>query len=106
MIFEVVYCAGGKDPHARRQGNSRFRSRRWPCISVDRNDGLNAHDALEKTCHISIDAKKFTYALHCFGSSLGFFVLMLNETMWEYVSVVRVAIGQARTRPRRANLTA
>ena len=55
-------------------------------VSVDWNDGMNAQDALEEAYRVFNDTKKFTYALQYFGSSLGYLVLMLNETYDSFVS--------------------
>ena len=57
-----------------------------PRVSVGWNDGMNAQEALEEAYRIINDTKKFTYALQYFGSSLGYLVLMLNETYDSFIS--------------------
>lgn len=57
-----------------------------PRVSVGWNDGMNAQDALEEAHRVINDTQKFTYALQYFGSSLGYLVLMLNETYDSFIS--------------------
>ena len=57
-----------------------------PRTTVSWANGMNAQDALEEAFRIINDTKKFTYALQYFGSSLGYFVLMMNETYDSFIS--------------------
>jgi len=58
-----------------------------PRVSVGWTDGMSAQDALEDAYRVINDTQKFTYALQYFGSSLGYFVLMVNETYDSFVSL-------------------
>lgn len=57
-----------------------------PRTTVAWTKGMNAQDALEEAYRLINDTKKFTYALQYFGSSLGYLVLMFNETYDSFIS--------------------
>jgi hypothetical protein len=57
-----------------------------PRVSVDWNEGMTAQQALEEVYRVINDTKTFTYALQYFGSTLGYLVLMLNETYDSFIS--------------------
>src|ERR1700719_1577731 len=57
-----------------------------PRVTVPWVMNMNAQDALEKAYRVINDTGKFTYALQYFGSSLGYLVLMLNETYDSFIS--------------------
>jgi hypothetical protein len=57
-----------------------------PRIPVDWKQGMNAQDALEEAYAKVNSSERFTYALQYYGPSLGYLVLMINETYDSFLS--------------------
>jgi hypothetical protein len=58
-----------------------------PRVTIPWVKNMNAQDALEEAYRAISDTTKFTYAIQYFGSSLGYLVLMMNETYDSFISV-------------------
>ena len=57
-----------------------------PTIIVPWTTGMNAQQAIEEAYNTQVPAGEFTYALQYYGTSLGYLVVMINETYESYMS--------------------
>jgi hypothetical protein len=57
-----------------------------PRVTIAWSKGMNAQNGLEEAFRVINNTTKFTYALQYFGSSLGYLVLMMNETYDSFIS--------------------
>lgn len=57
-----------------------------PSAAVPWNQGMNAQQALEGAYNQFNSSSVFTYALQYYGSSLGYLVVMVNETYDSFIS--------------------
>jgi hypothetical protein len=57
-----------------------------PTITVPWTQGMNAQQALEGAYQQVSSPGQFTYALQYYGSSLGYLVVMINETYDSFIS--------------------
>ena len=57
-----------------------------PTITVPFVAGINAQQAMERAFELLNDRKKFDYALEYFGKSLGYLVVMINDTYESFIS--------------------
>jgi hypothetical protein len=57
-----------------------------PIITVPFDAGINAQQVMERAFDLVNDRKKFDYALEYFGTSLGYLVVMINDTYESFIS--------------------
>lgn len=57
-----------------------------PSVAVSWFQGMNAQQALEAAYNQINNSSVFTYAIQYYGSSLGYLVLMINETYDSFIS--------------------
>ena len=57
-----------------------------PSVAVPWFSGMNAQQALEGAYNQLNNSRQFTYAIQYYGTSLGYLVVMINETYDSFIS--------------------